>query len=286
MRFLPGILFLMIFSMVPVAAAKGATGASRARTIHDEQESGHGKHHERYSISEKEFHKVAKRLGVEVAAIKAVVLIEAGAAMQGFWAPGAPIVNFDGSMYARFRGKAADKSGNPAAKVPHGLSGHALRAWKRLTDARHVNEEGALLGTFWGMFQIGGFNYKKCGCHSVKEFVRKMSESNDSQLELFAEFIENTGYVHDLRAKNWSSFARKYNGAGYARRGYHTKMAAAYRRFLNGEAPQSIEEKSKGVSGHKISQKSSQRKKSVKAAPSKRKTNRTNFNKNKKKTHK
>ncbi len=35
----------------------------------------------------------------------------------------------------------------------------------------------------------------------------------------------------DLKAKNWAGFARKYNGASYARRGYHTKMAAAYRKF-------------------------------------------------------
>ena len=35
----------------------------------------------------------------------------------------------------------------------------------------------------------------------------------------------------DLKAKNWAAFARKYNGASYARRGYHTKMANAYARF-------------------------------------------------------
>lgn len=244
MRLWPGILLILSMCIGTAAPRAGAAGLRHARESHESGEHhGHSKHKDTGTISEQEFRKVARRLGVEVAAVKAVVLIEAGPGMKGFWAPGAPVVNLDGSMYARYRGKVSDRSGNPGAKVPHGLTGHPLRAWQRLTNARHNNEEGALMGTFWGMFQIGGFNYKKCGCSSVKEFVRRMSESNDAQLELFAEFLENTGYVADLRARNWSGFARKYNGASYARRGYHTKMAAAYQRFLKGESPAETEEK-------------------------------------------
>ena len=37
--------------------------------------------------------------------------------------------------------------------------------------------------------------------------------------------------VKDLRARNWAAFSRKYNGPSYARRGYHTRMAAAYKKF-------------------------------------------------------
>ena len=73
------------------------------------------------------------------------------------------------------------------------------------------------------------------GCSDVDEFVEIMSESEFSQLELFAKFITNTGMLADLRNKNWAGFARKYNGASYARRGYHTRMAAAYRKFKSGQ---------------------------------------------------
>ena len=186
-------------------------------------------------ISKAEFDKVAKRLGVEVAAIKAVVAIEAGPGMKGFWAPGAPVVNFDASMYSRFKNKVENQKGNKSVKVPSGLSGPHQKAWQRLVNAMHNNEEGAMMGTFWGMFQIGGFNYKKCGCKSVKEFVKRMSESEDEQLELFATFIETSGMVKDLRARNWAGFARQYNGSSYASRGYHTKMASAYAKFKREE---------------------------------------------------
>lgn len=185
------------------------------------------------SLTEADFQLVAEELGVEIAAIKAVVKIEAGTAMKGFWGPGIPVVNFDPTMYRKYASKAPSKEGDKNAKVPEGLKGYALKEWTQLTNARHKNAQGADMGTFWGMFQIGGFNYKLCGCKSVEEFVERMSYSELEQLELFARFIESTGMVKHLRNKDWAKFARAYNGASYAKRGYHTKMANAYKKFLN-----------------------------------------------------
>lgn len=190
----------------------------------------------RYSkLSGEDFRIVAEELGVEVAAIKAVVSIEAGANMKGFWAPGVPVINFDRTMYNRFRSKAKDKSGAKGEKVPAGLTGYALREWTLLINARKVNAQGANMGTFWGMFQIGGFNWKICGCSSLEDFISRMSYSEREQLELFASFLKSTGFVRYLREKNWSAFARRYNGSSYASRRYHTRLAAAYKRHKNNE---------------------------------------------------
>lgn len=187
----------------------------------------------RYShLTEEDFRLVAEELGVEVAAMKAVVLIEAGKQMKGFYAPGVPVVNFDRTMYNKYR-RSVSSPGAKGEKVPSGLSGYALREWTQLVNARKANAKAADMGTFWGMFQIGGFNYKMCGCSSIEEFVNLMSYSELEQLELFAAFISNTGMLQDLKNKNWSAFARKYNGASYARRGYHTRMANAYAKFKN-----------------------------------------------------
>lgn len=187
---------------------------------------------DRYNtLTDEDFKIVAKELDVEVAAIKAVVLIEAGAQMKGFWAPGVPVINFDRSMYNRYASKATNRKGSKGEKVPAGLSGYALKEWTQLINARKTNLDGANMGTFWGMFQIGGFNYKQCGCKSVAEMVERMSKSELEQLELFAQFIKNAGMLDDLRKKNWAAFARKYNGSSYASRGYHTKMANAYKKF-------------------------------------------------------
>ena len=203
-------------------------------------------------LTEADFQKVAKELNVEVAAIKAVVSIEAGADMKGFWAPGVPVINFDRTMYNRYAAKATSKAGAKGESVPKGLSGYPLREWTQLINARKVNAQGANMGTFWGMFQIGGFNYKLCGCSSVDEFVKLMSYSELEQLELFAAFLRNTGYVSDLRAKNWAGFARKYNGPSYARRGYHTKMANAYAKFKAQEAKKPKQSAGEVVAGKSL----------------------------------
>ena len=187
---------------------------------------------DRYShLTESDFSLVSEELGIEVAAIKAVVEIEAGAAMKGFWAPGVPVVSFDQTMYAKYKSKVPSTEGAKDEKVPEGLKGYVLKKWTALVNARKKNFMGANMGTFWGMFQIGGFNYKLCGCEDVNEFVRRVSYSELEQLQLFAAFLINTGMVEYLRKKDWRGFARRYNGPSYAKRGYHTKMAKAYAKY-------------------------------------------------------
>lgn len=42
-------------------------------------------------------------------------------------------------------------------------------------------------------------------------------------------FIRNDAWMHQaLRERNWSEFARRYNGPAYAEHGYHTRLARAY----------------------------------------------------------
>lgn len=196
---------------------------------------------DRYTrLTDEDYQAVADELGIEVPAIKAVVDIEAGRTHQGFAAPGQPLINFDLAMFRRF----AKKRGVNLAKFRkshavvfagpnsrrYGSRQNAQHA--RLEAARRINNEAAIEGTFWGMFQIGGFNWKKCGAASIDDFVERMSRSEREQLELFARFIENSGMTKYLKAKNWSAFALRYNGPNYRSRGYHTRLANAYAKHL------------------------------------------------------
>ncbi len=194
-------------------------------------------------LTEEDYRTVAEELGVEVAAIKAVVDIEAGAAHEGFWDDGKPLINFDLSMYNKFaprHGVSLTRAKKLAPEVfrrpdtrRHGSYQAAQQA--RLDAAKAIDEASALESTFWGMFQIGGFNWKKCDTGSVQEFVELMSRSERDQLELFAKFITNSGMVDDIRKKNWLAFALKYNGPKAKSRGYHTRLAAAYKKHKKAE---------------------------------------------------
>ncbi len=142
------------------------------------------------------------------------------------------MTNYVQSLYQKYSGKGTGRK-IKNAKVPSGLSGYALQEWTALTNARKTNADAADMGTYWGMFQIGGFNYKLCGCQSVEEMVEKICDSEFSQLEMFAVFIRNSGMLEALQKKDWAAFARKYNGPAYAKRGYHTRMAKEYAKYKN-----------------------------------------------------
>lgn len=190
------------------------------------------------TLTEQDFREVAEELGVETAAIKAIVDIEAGKAHEGFFKPGKPIINFDLSMYRQYAPRhgvslaSARKQAPVVFNRPNTAKYGSYQAaqYARLDAARQIDRESALESTFWGMFQIGGFNYKLCGCATVDEFVEKMSRSERDQLELFAKLITNCGMVDSLRQKQWLKFATRYNGPRAKARGYHTRMAQAYAR--------------------------------------------------------
>ena len=187
-------------------------------------------------LSEHDFEEVAAELGVEVAAIKAVTDIEAGRTHEGFWSEGKPLINFDLGVYrarAARRGVNLKKYArshsvifNRPNTARYGSQQAAQRA--RLDAAMSIDSVSAIEGTFWGMFQIGGFNYARCGAKNHSEFVRLMSRSERDQLELFAAFIRNAGLLPALQRKDWRAFARGYNGPSYASRGYHTRLASSY----------------------------------------------------------
>lgn len=186
-------------------------------------------------LTEDDYKEVAKKLGVEVAAIKAVVDIEAGASHEGFWTVGKPIINFDLSVYKKraskrnVLAKAQKERPEIFAKSNTRKYGSLQAArWARLNAAMSIDSISAIEGTFWGMFQIGGFNYKLCGTASPQEFMEKMSRSERDQLDMFASLLINTGMVASLRKKDWTAFARRYNGPSYASHAYHTRLANSY----------------------------------------------------------
>ena len=190
-------------------------------------------------LTERDYIEVAEELGIEVATIKAVVDIEAGQDHKGFWAEGKPIINFDLSVFRKMAKRNGVNLAHAAKTHPvifaspntkkYGSYQAAQQA--RLDAAREVDNKTAIEGTFWGMFQIGGSHWKLFDFQSPDEFVEMMSRSERDQLELFATFITKSGMLPALKTKNWAAFARKYNGAGYARKGYHKRMAKAYAKY-------------------------------------------------------
>lgn len=190
-------------------------------------------------LTEKDYKHAAKDLGIDVAAIKAVVQIEAGHNLNGFHAPRVPLINFDLTMFMRSARKRGINLVSARKTHPIVFAKPNVRRYgsyqeaqhARLTSAMTIDSIAAIEGTFWGMFQIGGFNWDKCGASSHFDFVERMSRSEAEQLNMFASFIKANKLDKYLKQKDWETFARIYNGPSYKQRNYHTRMAEAYRKF-------------------------------------------------------
>lgn len=184
---------------------------------------------------------IARENGIHPAALLAVKLVESGT-KSGFLSSGRPQILFEGHVFYKYL-KANVKSLNMTqlcAQYPNiiypkwdkskYLGGE--REWTRLEKAREINVKYANYAASWGMFQVMGFNYRKCGCESVGEMVKRMEESQEQQLLMTLHFLKNSGLIEPLKKRQWATFAKGYNGPEFAQNKYHIKLQAAYNNYL------------------------------------------------------
>lgn len=180
----------------------------------------------------------AELLGVEVAAVRAVLDVETGN-KGGFLDVGKPTILFEGHIFwSQLQKRGIDpakyQKGNEDILYPKWTKAYykgGLAEYDRLERARSIHREAADSSASWGLAQIMGFNYSTCGSQSVSEFVDAMSENEGKQLELFVRFIKGSKWNKYLKALDWKEFARHYNGPSYAENQYDKKLAKAYEKY-------------------------------------------------------
>lgn len=180
---------------------------------------------------------VAKSLGVEPAAMKAVIDVEA--AGEGFDKQGRPTILFEPHIFWRELTKInyITKRNELRKSYPGILSPKWDKnlyklgnSYDKLSKGSELHWEAAHNSCSWGLGQIMGFNAISIGYPTLKEFIDVMYESEAKQLKAMGMFLKANGLISKLKAKDWAGFARGYNGSGYAANKYDTKLASAYAR--------------------------------------------------------
>lgn len=187
--------------------------------------------------------KLAKEFGLETAALLAVV--ETESAGVAFWKVGnfsKPAIRFEGHyFYARIaddRKAEAIRLGLASPKVGGVANPRSYSArYALLERARAFDENAALESTSWGLGQVMGANWRDLGYKSVKEFVASQNTIT-GQVEAMLRFIKVNNLIRHIQNKNWTAFAKAYNGPAYKRNKYDTKMADAYSRYSTGSIAQ------------------------------------------------
>lgn len=179
----------------------------------------------------------AQNLGCEVAAIKAVAEVESRG--SGFDSQGRPTVLYERQVFSRNCTPKGRFDSMPDISAPVGYGrgnyGNTESQWQKLAKAFALDPVAALKAPSWGTFQVLGENHKACGFADVREFVRLMITSPVGHLQVFVSFIRaNPNLLRAIRALDWESFARGYNGKDFKTFGYDDKMRAAYARHSAG----------------------------------------------------
>jgi len=175
--------------------------------------------------------RIGSRIGVGEDEIHAFMEVEA--AGSGFDRKGRPKMLFEPHVF--FRQLSGEKR---LAAIEAGL---AYRRWgeqpypsdsyPRLHRAMEIDENAALMSASWGLGQILGTNYRIVGYETIQEMVQDFMLDEENHLEAMVNFIIANGIDDDLREHRWETVARVYNGPGYAKHGYHTRLAVAYRKW-------------------------------------------------------
>ena len=167
----------------------------------------------------------AKKLGCEVAAVRAVIDVESNG---GYLGDKRPKILFERHYFSRLtKGKYDGSHGDISHRRWGGYSGGS-REYDRLARAIALDEDAALRSASWGAFQIMGDNCRMCSFDNVRDFVSAMVESEDRQLDAFISFVKASRLDDELRHLDWEGFARGYNGPAYKTNNYDKKLAAAF----------------------------------------------------------
>jgi hypothetical protein len=77
-----------------------------------------------------------------------------------------------------------------------------------------------------------GANHQQAGFNTVDAFVAGM-QSIESQMEAFVTFCSNDPkLIKALANKDWTTFAKIYNGPKYKENAYDTKMKHNYEKLM------------------------------------------------------
>ncbi|GAA3511872.1 N-acetylmuramidase family protein [Aquimarina addita] len=196
-------------------------------------------------LSEQDLIDFANKYTIELAAIKAVNEVESNG--KGFLIDGRPVILFEGHIFWKQLQKVGlnptDYQNEVTADVLYQfwVKSHykgGAGEYDRLEKAAGISDlpavrNAAYASASWGSFQIMGFHYKSLGYDSIDSFVSDMYEDEGKHLDAFGKFLEVNNLIRHLKNKDWEAFAKGYNGPGYKKNKYDTKLRDAYNKYKN-----------------------------------------------------
>lgn len=175
--------------------------------------------------------KLGARIGVGEDEVHAFLDVETLG--SGFDNQGRPKMLFEPHVFFRnlTGAKRAQAVAQGLAYQKWGQSPYPRDSYPRLKSACAIDETAALKSASWGLGQVLGENHIAAGYSTPQAMVAAMMADEELQLEAAINFIKYHKLDAALRKHDWAAFAKGYNGAGYKKNAYDTKLADAFRKW-------------------------------------------------------
>ncbi len=189
---------------------------------------------------------IAQKLEIEVASAIAVLAVESGG--KGFGSDEKMIIRFENHLFYTYWGKAnigtynkhfqynkskqwqGHKFRSEENSEWENFHGNQIKEWEAFEFAKSIDEKAAMFSISMGAPQVMGFNYKKLGYSDVTAMYNNFC--SDIRFHIFGLFdFFNSRMIEALKNKDFTTFARYYNGAGQAER-YGKVIENYYESFL------------------------------------------------------
>ncbi|HKQ78275.1 MAG TPA: N-acetylmuramidase domain-containing protein [Blastocatellia bacterium] len=182
---------------------------------------------------------ITEHLQIGTAELWAVLTVETRG--FGFLPDRRPLILFERHIFSRETESTFDNAHPDISNRSAGGYGRGGAAqYDRLARAIQLDRRAALRSASWGLGQVMGFNAAPAGFADVEEMTKKMVASENAQLMGMANFIRHIRADSALRRHDWTTFARRYNGADFARNRYDIRLATAFSRHNAGFLPDLI----------------------------------------------
>jgi peptidoglycan hydrolase-like protein with peptidoglycan-binding domain len=168
----------------------------------------------------------AAHIGVAPAVLWSVVVVETAGC--GFLPDRRPTILFERHIFSTRTKRRFDAS-HPGISGPAGGYGPAgVHQYERLEEAVACDRLAAIESASWGLGQIMAFNAGSAGFHDAEDMVSQMMRGENEQILGMASFMRASGMHLQLQRRDWTAFARRYNGPAFANNRYDEKLAAAH----------------------------------------------------------
>ena len=176
----------------------------------------------------------AESLGVHVPEIWTVLEVETRSC--GFLSTRQPEILFERHIFHRLTGGRYD-DGDISDPTWGGWGAGGVAQYQRLFRAMEKDRKAALMSTSWGIGQIMGESFRDCEFDDVETMVVSMCKSEDEQLRAMVTYLLKSELHIPLRAHDWTSFARGYNGPDYHLNRYDLRLNGEYQKLVVGPLP-------------------------------------------------